>query len=390
MSAEGSEPFKGGRPSDPPRKSFGPEITPPDSSGPAEPGEGGGKRFCANCGKEWPAETKFCTGCGTWMEGGPAKSSFKEHIDRQVQERQDAMMPSFVKEGPPEKKKKGKSPIFTVLVLVLFAVVIVGAAGYAFFKGPAYLMIGNLMRWMGKYDTAAGWYNNVREVYRTGTWFDKATANMDTATLALYGEYMDAMRFKNYIATVEVKNGGKRKWKVYHSSSGDLRIEMYRPGTGGQEAVAKLIIETKGKRHPYDYVLRSHRPVSLNEYELKIRKKSGRERILKDFKEFGRVHIMEETESAGKKKCFVIDARWKGDKKDQLLLALGLQKNYPGVCDAQSVKVYIGVEDKLLYRMVVGGADDDKLVTYDYTKIDIGAKIPKDAFSTAPVVRQLK
>ncbi len=387
MSGEGSEPFKGGKPSDPPRKSFGPEITPPDSSGPSEPGEGGGKRFCANCGKEWPAETKFCTGCGTWMEGGPAKSSFKEHIDRQVQERQDAMMPSFVKEGPPEKKKKGKSPIFTVLVLVLFAVVIVGAAGYAFFKGPAYLMIGNLMRWMGKYDTAAGWYNNVREVYRTGTWFDKATANMDKATLALYGEYMDAMRFKSYVATVEVKNGGKRKWKVYHSSSGDLRIEIYGAAAGAQETLVGLIIEKEGKRHTYG---RAYMAVDLNEQERKSRKKSGKERILKDFKEFGRVHIMEETESAGKKKCFVIDARWKGDKKDQLLPALGLQKNYPGVSDAQSFKFYIGVEDKRLYRMSAIGADDEKLVTYDYTNVSIGAKMPKDAFSTSPVVRQLK
>ena len=136
MSAEENGPFKGGKPSEPPRGGspgepghLGPGITPPKSSEPSDPsGPGGGKTFCSNCGKEWPANTKFCTACGTWMKDDPEKEqkSYKEHIDKQIEKREEMHMPSFVKEGPPTKVKKGRSPILSVIIIILCGFLIDG------------------------------------------------------------------------------------------------------------------------------------------------------------------------------------------------------------------------------------------------------------------------
>ena len=388
MSAEGNAPFQGGKPSEPPRGVapgqpgyLGPGMAPPTQSSSA----GGGKRFCANCGKEWPTETKFCTACGTWMQGEDVgKKSYKEHIEQQLQERGQSgeAMPTFAQEGPPKKEKRGRSPLVNVVIVLLCAVLIIGGITYSFFQGEASVLIGKYMVWRGKYAQAAGWYNTARKIKTAGRVYDWATENMAAVSLQLYSEYLDAMKYKDWTADVEVEGGPQKTWKLYSSSDGGLRAEIFGPVAGDKEDVVKLIIETEGKRHVYDYATKGYKPADLNENEKKSRTKSEKEKVLSSIKEYAStLYIEEKTEKVDGKKCFALIVRIKNEKRADFPAIAGLNGEYPGVSGAPVIKFSIGIDDKLLYRISILPEGGNKpTASFTFKDIKIGESIPSGAF----------
>ena len=73
------------------------------------------------------------------------------------------------------------------------------------------------------------------------------------------------------------------------------------------------------------------------------------------------------------------------------LLFCGLHNDDPGISAAQMIEFYTGVEDKLLHRIVVpGGGPDNKLATWNFKDIEIGADIPGGAFDASQPTRKLE
>jgi hypothetical protein len=390
MSAEDNTPFQSSKPSEPPRGSA------PGSSSYLGPGinlqaqgqSTGGKRFCSNCGKEWPAETKFCTACGTWMQSEETgKKSYKEHIAEQLQVRQETgeLMPTFVQGGPPKKEEKGRSPLINVIIILLCAVLIVGAITYTFFKAEACVIVGKYMAWRGKYTAAADWYNNALKI-KDSNW---ARANMTAISLKLYSEYLDKMKYKDRTSDASIIGGGAfNTAKFYVSADGNSRVELY--DTPDSKKLPKIIIETDGKR----YVSVPNIPMrrwdktqaELNENEQKSRKKSDKEKVLSGLKDSAiNLYISVKTEKVEDTKCYVITARLKPDKAADFIALTGVSPDYPGVSGVFGFKFYIGAEDKLLHRLgFLSQTSDEPVASYTFQDIKIGASISEGAFTVTP------
>ena len=405
MNVQGNGPPKGNDPNIPQR------VPPPGSSGPSGPsqpqgpggmGQGPGpatpsvpggpggaeKRFCSSCGMEWPADTKFCTACGEWMEGGPEKKSYKEHIERQILDRQEKQaLPSFAEVEPQKKEKKGIGKLKTLLLILLFLVAI-GTVGFIFFKGPAYWLIGNGMTKLGKYDQAAAWFNSGMKAVRSGTWFDKSSESMEDAAVKLYGESMEKMRWGKYVADVELKIGpeGSRitmKGKEY--KSGVLnRVEFYMTDRSGKEKLAILAVGKEDVSHAYQFLPRRlpEKKTIYSEEELKGMEKSNLDETLEKLKKYAKWHIEEEKEKVNGVECYVVNVRVEQDNLGKFSSDSGFSLgdiNNPNAATLNDLIIHIGVEDKLVYR-ITGLEGSQELSVFNYKKIDFDAKIPGNAF----------
>lgn len=389
MSAEGINPFQGGRPSEPPNgpvpgspNYLGPGITPPQQG----EKKSGDKRFCSNCGKEWPIETKFCTACGTWMQGEQeGKKTYKDHIAEQLQTRQETgeIMPTFVQQGPPKKEKKGRSPLVNAIIVFLCLILIVGGITYTFFQADAFVLVGKFMTWRGKYSSAAAWFNSARRTNQGDRIYKWATADMSNASMKLYGEYLDAMKYKDWTAEVEVKGGPHKKWKIFSSAEGNQRIEMYGQ-VRDKEEVVRVVIDSDGKRHIYDA---AKQPVTtdLNDNEKKSRRKADKEKVIAGLKDVASMwYIEEKTEKINGKTCYILTVRLKGDKRGDFISLAGLNSEYPRANESNVFRFYIGQDDKLLHRLGImseGGPNpDEPLVSFTFDNLKVGSSIPSSAF----------
>ncbi len=414
MADEPGTPFKGGKPSEPPGGPapgepghLGPGITPPGKGGegdgtvgpsgpvtgpPSQTPGGGGKRFCSQCGKDWPAETKFCTACGTWMDPDAApKKSLRDKLAEQIRGHEQAMAPSFVAEGPPEKKKKSsRGPIVNAILVIISLVVIFTAVTYVFFRPAAYVYYGSFKKSKGDYEKAAEMYNRAREIAKSGSkWYDRATEKMEEASLDLYAGHLDKMVYDDWTGTVTVDgNGGGKEWKVYYSSSGHVRLEDYPKGRANDRNDS-LIIVKDGTAHFFGHVrswdmeFMNKTPVSGPDPD--SRKKSKKKKTLKEIGKFATWFIDVAGDKGGPKGCYAVVANIRKDK-NKFYAMTGIGSFDPKMKKGDRVIFYVSKKDKALRRVRIAGAGEDETLGIIDFDIESSSSVPDSAFAiTGPI-----
>jgi hypothetical protein len=309
--------------------------------------------------------------CGKSFDDA-TRNQLRSHIEQQISERQGAMTPSFVQEGPPKKEKKRRLPSLKSVVTVLVVIAALCAVVYFFFKAPAYTLVGRFLGSRGKYESAASWLASAQEISKDGKWGTMVAGGMESVALKIYGEYREAMLFSDRIVQMEVTSGDvKETFKVYDSAEGLKRREVWMGS-----ALQEIDIYTEDEIY---YYVRGRNPSSEprgKKWKSRLKKSNNKE-VLEELGKYATWTVEGGTKEANGATCLVVTAVIDDDTRGDFEKAYGLGENP----DVRYLEHYVGVKDKYLYRKVLLDEEKKEMTVYDYVDIEVGAALPEEAFA---------